>query len=114
VLVVVDFFTKHGHFIPLRHPFSAASVAKLFMLHVYRLHGMPSSIVSDRDRIFTSQLRQELFSLADVQLRMSSSYLPQSDGQTERLNQTMEPSCTALSTLVDQVGFLDSSCKTLV
>jgi hypothetical protein len=90
VLLVVDYFTKYGHFIPLRHPFTAKDVANNFMLHVYRLHGMPSSIVFDRDRIFTSHLWKELFRLADVQLHMSSSYHPQSDGQIERLNQTME------------------------
>jgi hypothetical protein len=49
ILVVVDFFTKNRHFIPLLHPFTAASVAKLFLNQVYRLHGMPSAIVSDRD-----------------------------------------------------------------
>jgi hypothetical protein len=88
--VVVDFFTKYGHFIPLCHPFTAAGVAKQFLNHIYRLHGLPAAIVSDRDRIFTSQFWSQLFKLADVQLRLSSSYHPQSDGQTERLNQTME------------------------
>jgi transposase InsO family protein len=57
---------------------------------VYKLHGLPQAIVSDRDHIFTSQWRKELFRLADVSLRMNSSYHPQSDDQTERLNQTME------------------------
>jgi hypothetical protein len=90
ILVVVDFFTKYRHFIALHHPFTAPVVAKLFMNQVYRLHGMPSAIVSDRDRIFTSKFWSELFRLADVKLQLSSSYHPQSDGQTERLNQTME------------------------
>jgi hypothetical protein len=54
-------------------------VAKTFMQQVYHLHGLPSSIVSDRDRIFVSHLWQELFKLADVQLKMSSSYHPQTD-----------------------------------
>lgn len=90
ILVVIDSFTKYGHFIPLKHPFTAASVAKAFLTNVYCLHGMPTAIISDRDRVFTSHFWQHLFKLADVQLRMSSSYHPQSDGQTERLNQTME------------------------
>ena len=89
ILVVVDRFSKFGHFIPLKHPFTASVVAKAFMQQVYRLHGMPSVIVSDRDRIFTSQLWKHLFSLADY-LHMSSAYHPQSDGQTERLNQCLE------------------------
>jgi hypothetical protein len=90
ILVVVDSFTKYAHFIPLHHPYTTASVAKLFLNNVYKYHGMPSSIVSDRDRVFNSKLWRELFLLAGVQLQMSSSYHPQSDGQTERVNQTME------------------------
>ncbi|WVZ77708.1 hypothetical protein U9M48_025546 [Paspalum notatum var. saurae] len=85
ILVVVDKFTKYAHFLALAHPFNAARVAK-----VYHLHGLPESIVSDRDRVFTSLFWQELFRLAGVALRMSSSYHPQSDGQTERVNQCME------------------------
>ena len=90
VLVVVDSFTKYAHFVPLHHPFTALVVAKAFTNHIYKLHDMSVAIISDRDRIFLSNFWYELFSLADVQLRMSSSYHPQSDGQTERLNQTME------------------------
>ena len=90
VLVVEDSFTKFAHFVPLHHPFTTLVVAKAFTNHIYKLHGMPVAIISDRDRIFLSNFWRELFSLADVQLRMSSSYHPQSDGQTERLNQTME------------------------
>ncbi|CAN6249028.1 unnamed protein product [Urochloa humidicola] len=90
VLVVVDKFSKFAHFIPLKHPFTASSVASVFMQEVYRLHGMPKVIISDRDRVFTNQLWKALFALAQVQLSMSSSYHPQSDGQTERVNQCME------------------------
>jgi transposase InsO family protein len=58
--------------------------------YVYKLHGLPSVIIFDRDKVFTSNLWQELFKLASVALHMYSTYHPQSDGQTERLNQTME------------------------
>lgn len=66
MLVVVDKFTKYDYFLPLEHPYTTASIAKLFMDQVYRLHRMPSAIVSDHDRVFTSHLWQELFSLAMV------------------------------------------------
>ena len=60
------------------------------MNNVYKLHGLPQQLISDRDRIFTSNIWQELFKLTDTQLIMSSSYHPQIDGQTERLNQCLE------------------------
>lgn len=90
ILVVVDRFSKYSHFLALAHPFTAAGVAKVFLDNIYKLHGMPASIVSDRDRIFTSQFWQQLFTLTRTQLCMSSAYHPQSDGQTERVNQCIE------------------------
>lgn len=90
VLVVVDKFSKYGHFLPLHHPYTAVSVARLFLDHIYKLHGLPVAIVSDRDPVFTTKFWKELFSLAGVQLQMSSAYHPQSDGQTEWVNQCME------------------------
>lgn len=90
ILVVVDVFTKYANFLPLKHPFTALSVARLFHDQIYKHHGLPQSIISDRDSVFLSHLWQELFRLADVKLCMSSAYHPQSDGQTERVNQCVE------------------------
>ena len=63
VFVVVDRLTKYVHFIALSHPYSASKVAALFVQHVFKLHGMPSSIVSDRDLAFTSLFWFELMRL---------------------------------------------------
>lgn len=60
------------------------------MQHIHRLHGMPQSLISDRDRIFTSTLWTSLFRLAGTQLRMISSYHPQTNGQMECMNQCLE------------------------
>jgi hypothetical protein len=90
ILVIIDQFSKYGHFIPMSHPFTALQVAQDFVNTIYRLHGLPKVIVSDRDKIFTSTLWRELFGLSDTTLHMSSSYHPQSDGQTECLNQCVE------------------------
>lgn len=90
ILVVVDKFSKLAHFIPLSHPFIALTVAKLFMENIYKLHGLPKAIISDRDKVFTSSLWQLLFKLSGTTLQLSSAYHPQTDGQTERVNQCLK------------------------
>lgn len=90
IFVVVDRLSKFAHFIPLAHPFTVQTVARAFIDNVLKLHGPPMTIVSDRDRIFTSKLWQDIFTAMGIELRYSSAYHPQSDGQTERVNQCIE------------------------
>lgn len=94
VLTVVDRFSMYAQFIPLGHPYSAASVARAFFV---RLHGIPCSIVSDRDTVFTTAFWKDLFRLTGVTLNMSSAFHPQSDGQSEVVNRivTMYLRCLA-------------------
>jgi protoheme ferro-lyase len=54
IMVIVDRFSKYNHYIPMAHPYTAATVAKAFMENIFKLHGIPQSIVSDQDKIFTS------------------------------------------------------------
>lgn len=90
IFVVVDRYTKFAHFLPLRHPFSALQVAKVYLNNVASLYGLPKSIVSDRDKVFTSNFWQTLFKRFEIPLHLSTAYHPQSDGQTERVNQCLE------------------------
>jgi hypothetical protein len=90
ILVVVDRFTKYAHFVPMKHPFSAPQVARVFTDSVVRLHGMPRSIVSDRGAIFTSTFWRQLFARLGTKLKFTTAYHPQTDGQTERVNQSLE------------------------
>jgi hypothetical protein len=90
VLVVVDRLTKYVHFITLAHPYTATKVASLFLQHVFKLLGMPTSVVGDRDIDFTSLFWEELFKMQVVDLCMSSSYHPQADRQTKVVIKSME------------------------
>jgi len=87
--VVIDRFTKMAHFVPLREK-GAADLAKIFAREIWRFHGLPTDIVSDRDSRFTSEVWQELLKKLGIRPRMSTAFHPQTDGQTERLNQTIE------------------------
>lgn len=90
IFVVVDRLTKYGHFMALAHPYTAKEVVKVFFDQVFRLHGLPSTIVSDRDAVFTSHFWHELFTLQGCDLCLSTAYHPQSDGQTEIVNKCLE------------------------
>jgi hypothetical protein len=90
ILNVVDRLSKRVHFIPTVNEVNAPQTAKLFFDHVVRLHGMPREIVSDRDPRFTSNFWRSLLELTGTKLAMSTSMHPQTDGQTERANRTLE------------------------
>ena len=76
ILVVVDRMTKYGHFIALAHPFIAIIMANLFFEQIFRLHGLPKTIVSNRDKVFTSSFGKELFKIHGTALAFSSAYHP--------------------------------------
>ena len=90
ILVVVDRLTKYVHFIALSHPYTASKVAFVYMQFVFKLHGMLASVVSDKDPIFTSRFWRELMKIQGVELAMSSAYHPQTNGQTEVVNRSLE------------------------
>ena len=90
IFVVVDRFSKMAHFIPTTTNVTAPQLAQLFLDNIVRFHGFPRSIISDRDSKFLSYFWQELFSLVDTTLRFSTANHPQTDGQTERTNRTLE------------------------
>ena len=91
IWVIVDRYTKMAHFVPLTvGAKTAADLAKVFAREVWRLHGLPTDIVSDRDTRFTSATWQVLLAELGVKPRMSTAFHPQTDGQTERVNQTIE------------------------
>ena len=90
VWVIVDRFTKRAHFVHVKDgQKTAEGCAKLFLENIWKLHGLPSSIISDRDPVFTSRFLAELMGRLDVRLRKSTAFHPQTDGQTERVNQSL-------------------------
>ncbi|KAH9679078.1 hypothetical protein KPL71_025968 [Citrus sinensis] len=90
ILVVVDRLTKSAHFGPLPGNFTAHKTAKLVVKIVVKIHGFPSSIISDRDLVFLSQFWNQLLTLSGTSLQHSTAYHPQTDGQTEVVNCSLE------------------------
>jgi ribonuclease HI len=90
VWVIVDRLTKVAHFIPVRTTYGGDKLAKLYIDRIVKLHGVPKRIVSDRGTQFTSRFWKKLHEALGTKLDFSSAYHPQTDGQTERINQILE------------------------
>lgn len=90
IWVVVDRMSKYTHFTALAHPITAATLAQVFMDQIFKLHGAPANIVSDRDPLFISTFWREFLGELGVEQNLSSSYHPQSDGQSKVINRCLE------------------------
>jgi hypothetical protein len=90
IWVIVDRLTKSAHFLPVSTKFTAMQHAKLYFDRIVTLHGVPLTIVSDRGSVFMSHFWERLQECLGTRLLRSSAYHPQTDGQTERVNQVLE------------------------
>ena len=89
-MVVVDRFTKMAHFIGLEMNATASDVADTFLKEVWKLHGLPSEIISDMDTKSSGEFWESLCKALGMKRKMSMAYHPETDGQTERSNQVLE------------------------
>ena len=108
IWVIIDRLTKSAHFLPIRVTSSMEQLAELYVQEVVRLHGVPRSIISDRDSRFTSHFWKSVQAAMGTKLKFSTAFHPQTDGQTERTNQTLEDMLRACA-----LDFKGSWCKFL-
>src|SRR5467141_3076981 len=90
VMVVVDSVGKRSHFVETVATVTAAGAANLYVRNVWKLHGLPRKVVSDRGLQFVAAFMKELFQLLGIEAASSTAYYPQTDGQTEHVNQELE------------------------
>jgi hypothetical protein len=90
IMVFFNRLSKYDHFCALQNPFTVTTMAQIFMDNIFKIHGMPNSIVSNRDPTFISNIWKELFKLHGTQLHLSTVYHPRTDGQTEVVNKCLE------------------------
>ncbi|KAK1424185.1 hypothetical protein QVD17_19506 [Tagetes erecta] len=90
IWVIVDRLTKSAHFLPIRESYKVGKLSKIYLKEVVSRHGVPVSIISDRDSRFTSRFWRALHRALGTRLDMSTAYHPQTDGQSERTIQTLE------------------------
>ncbi|GJU24968.1 reverse transcriptase domain-containing protein [Tanacetum coccineum] len=90
IWVIVDRLTKSAHFLAIREEYNTEKLARLYIDEIVARHGVPVSIISDRDRCFTSRFWQTLQKALGTRLDMSTTYHPQTNGQSEHTIQTLE------------------------
>ena len=90
ILVVCDRLSKMMHFVVTMEGITAEGLVRLFRDNVWRLHGLPESVVSDRGLQFAIELTKELNRMLGIQTKLSTAFYPQTDGQTEHMNQKLE------------------------
>jgi hypothetical protein len=90
IWVIVDRLTKVAHFLPVKTSYRVSRLAELYVDHILKLHGAPRSIVSDRGPQFTAQFWKSLHASMGTKLNYSTAFHPQTDGQTERVNQVLQ------------------------
>ena len=90
ILVVIDRFSKEGRFIPCNKDVTALDTACLYLNHVWKIHGLPTTIVSDRGLQFAAKVMQELCKLLGIQSKLSTAFHLQTDGQMEWLNRDLQ------------------------
>jgi len=90
VMTVVDSVSKRAHFIPTHTTVTAEGAARLFLHQVWKLHGLPTCVVSDRRPQFVARFTRELYRLLGIKLASSTAWHPQTNGQTERVNQELD------------------------
>ena len=90
IMVIVDRFTKYMIVVPFKETFTAEQLGHVLLDRLVRDHGPPLSIISDRDKLFTSNYWRTITATMGIRLKLSTAYHPQTDGQTERMNQTLE------------------------
>ena len=88
--MIVDRLTKVAHFIPVKTTYTSAKLANIYMARIVCLHGVPSKVLSDRGTQFTSKFCRQLHETLGTRLEVSTTFHPQTDGQTERVNQILE------------------------
>jgi hypothetical protein len=90
IMVVVDKLSKPAHFVPFKSTCKAIYITNIFMKDIFILHGMPKEIISNRDTKFTSRFWKSLMAGFETTLLFSTTYHPQMNGQTKRVNQILE------------------------